>query len=206
MLEVYLIRHTSVGVSKAVCYGKSDVELSENFLYEKTDVYEKLYKAGAFSHNAPILLYSSPLKRCALLAEYIQSQGKIKTTITLDKRVQEMDFGDWEMQKWDVLPIDSFQSWMTAFTSTTVPNGEKFMDMYDRTTDFMKELVLKHENPDTLQPQVIFIFAHAGSIRTIISHCLGMPPENTFRFGMEYGAVSRLRYIDKYWRVDFVNR
>jgi alpha-ribazole phosphatase len=206
MLEIYLIRHTSVGVSKAVCYGKSDVALSENFVYEKTEVYEKLHKAGAFSHTSNIFFYSSPLTRCANLADYIKTHSQNKTPLILDHRIQEMDFGDWEMQKWDNLPIDSFQTWMNAFVTTTVPNGERFLDLYDRTTNFIYDLVKKHENTESLQSQVIFVFAHAGSIRTMISHCLGMPPENTFRFGMEYGAISRLRYIDNYWRVDFVNR
>jgi alpha-ribazole phosphatase len=206
MLEIYLVRHTSVGVSKSVCYGKSDVALSENFIYEKAEVCEKLHKAGAFSQTINTHFYSSPLQRCASLAEYIKAQKNPHINIAFDKRVQEMDFGDWEMQKWEALPIDSFQAWMNAFTSMSVPNGESFEMLYNRTKSFLNHLVEKHENPDSLQSETIFVFAHAGSIRTMLSYCLGMPTENTFRFGMEYGAVSRLRYLQGYWKVDFVNR
>ncbi len=206
MLEIYLVRHTSVGVSKSMCYGKSDVELSDNFIYEKGEVWEKLHKSGAFSQAANAYLYSSPLQRCALLANHIKSQSMPQTNIVFDSRVQEMDFGDWEMQKWDNLPIDSFFSWMNAFTTTSVPNGESFEILYNRTTDFLNHLIKGHENPDSLQSETIFVFAHAGSIRTMLSYCLGMPVENTFRFGMEYGAVSRIRYLQGYWKVDFVNR
>jgi alpha-ribazole phosphatase len=206
MLEIYFVRHTSVGVSKAVCYGKSDVELSENFVYEKATVWDKLYQSGAFSQAESPHFYSSPLQRCHLLAQHIQSQHKADLPIALDARIQEMDFGDWEMQKWDNLPIDSFQAWMNAFVNTPVPNGENFMALYNRTTDFLHHLVEKHDKSNSLQTKTIFVFAHAGSIRTMLSYCLGMPLENTFRFGMEYGAVSRVRYTEGYWKVDFVNR
>lgn len=206
MLEIYFIRHTSVGVSKAVCYGKSDVELSENFVYEKAEVWEKLHKSGAFSQNAATHFYSSPLQRCMQLANHIKTNHKPNLSIYADSRIQEMDFGDWEMQKWDNLPIDSFQTWMNAFVSTTVPNGENFMDLYNRTANFLNHLLETHEKTDSIQSETIFVFAHAGSIRTMLSYCLGLPYENTFRFGMEYGAVSRVRYLQGYWKVDFVNR
>jgi alpha-ribazole phosphatase len=41
--------------------------------------------------------YSSPLVRCKILASYLQSSD-------FDSRLVEMNFGDWELQKWDDIP------------------------------------------------------------------------------------------------------
>jgi alpha-ribazole phosphatase len=206
MLDIYFIRHTSVGVSKAVCYGSSDVALSENFVYEKQEVWQKFQKSAANMPSQTVHIYSSPLQRCKLLAEFLAYQISTASPVQLDSRVQEMHFGDWEMKKWDELPIDSFQAWMTAFTDTKVPNGENLRLLHERTTNFLDFIVQKHEKNDSLSPETVLVFAHAGSIRTMLTQCLGMPVENTFRFGMEYGAMSRARYIQGYWKVDFVNR
>ncbi len=206
MLDIYFIRHTSVGVSKAVCYGSSDVPLSDNFVYEKQEVLQKFQKSASALHTKQVHIYSSPLQRCKLLAEFIGNQINDKLAVNLDKRVQEMHFGDWEMKKWDELPIDSFQAWMTAFVNTQVPNGENLLQLHDRTTNFINEIVQKHDKADSLTPETVLIFAHAGSIRTMLTQCLGMPLDNTFRFGMEYGAMSKARYMQGYWKVDFVNR
>ncbi len=206
MVDIYFIRHTSVGVSKAVCYGFSDVPLSENFAFEKQEVWSKLQKAATFQSHQQVHIYTSPLQRCALLADYVQQQLSPKIIVQHDNRVKEMNFGDWEMKKWEELPIDSFQAWMTAFVHTAVPNGENLEKVHQRTEHFLTEIIEKHHKPDNLTPETVLIFAHAGSIRTMLVQCLGMPIEHTFRFGMEYGAVSRARYIQGHWKVDFVNR
>jgi alpha-ribazole phosphatase len=206
MLDLYFIRHTSVGVSKAVCYGSSDVSLSENFVYEKQEVWQKFAKAASNLQKQNVHVYASPLQRCQLLAAFVAQQIDPQLPITLDKRVQEMHFGDWEMKKWDELPIDSFQTWMTAFMHTSIPNGESVAELQHRTSSFLDFVVDKHYKSNALHPESVLIFAHAGSIRTMLTHCLGMPLANTFRFGMDYGALSRARYLQGYWKVDFINR
>jgi alpha-ribazole phosphatase len=206
MLDLYFIRHTSVAVSKAVCYGSSDVSLSENFMYEKQEVWQKFSRAASNLQKQAVHIYSSPLQRCQLLATFVAQQIEPQLPITLDKRIQEMHFGDWEMKKWDELPIDSFQTWMTAFMHTTVPNGENLTKLHQRSSSFLTTVIEKHYKNNSLQPESVLIFSHAGTIRTMLAQCLGMPLENTFRFGMEYGALSRARYMEGYWKIDFINR
>ena len=92
------------------------------------------------------ILYSSPLQRCVLLANYIKENSKINS-IQEDSRLLEMNFGDWEMKNWDVIPPDDFTPWMNDFVNVRVPNGESFVDLHDRVNDFLdNELQKQFEN------------------------------------------------------------
>ncbi|MGL4779749.1 MAG: histidine phosphatase family protein, partial [Bacteroidales bacterium] len=62
---IYLIRHTSVEKMEGICYGQSDVKLSEQADSEFVTIIQKL------SEVDPDEIFSSPLSRCTLLAEQI---------------------------------------------------------------------------------------------------------------------------------------
>ena len=83
-MPLYIIRHTSVNISKSICYGQSDVGLTENFEEESAVVLAQLpTKIDA--------IFSSDLQRCVRLAEKIQAKNDVQ--IMYDKRLREMDFG-----------------------------------------------------------------------------------------------------------------
>lgn len=91
-MEIYLVRHTETICEKGVCYGQSDVGLAEPF----DSVFENIVS----QLPSEAIIFSSPLKRCVILAEYIQNTIK---TISFEKedRLMEMNFGDWEMKNWN---------------------------------------------------------------------------------------------------------
>lgn len=87
---IYLIRHTSVDVPQGVCYGNTDVPLQLSFMYEAEETAKKL-KGLHFDK-----VYTSPLTRCIRLATYCGYPEAER-----DERIKEINFGDWEMQRFD---------------------------------------------------------------------------------------------------------
>ena len=167
-MELILVRHTKVAV-KGVCYGFSDVNLADTFEREKDEVLKIVDTKG-------ILVVSSPLSRCTKLASYLSS--KFQT----DKRIKELNFGDWEMKKWDDLSDPKFDIWMNDYINYKCPNGESLLDMKSRVEDFYKEITSKNYNK-------VIIVTHGGVIRLFYHLIKGVSLENIFDIKIEYGEV-----------------
>ena len=128
-MEVYLVRHTETVCEKGICYGQSDVGIREP--------YDVIFESILNQLPQDAVLYSSPLQRCAILAKHIQENTQIDSIIE-DSRLMEMNFGDWELKKWDAIPQEVLNPWMTDFVNVRVPNGESFVDLDDRVRDFLE--------------------------------------------------------------------
>jgi len=143
-MKVYLIRHTSPDVPKGTCYGQTDVPVASSFREE----------AAATLAAIPDVkfdkVYSSPLTRARLLADYCGYPAP-----RLDNRLKELNFGRWEMQKYDEIDDPYIQEWYDNFVDAPIPGGESFREMYDRIADFLDELKTK-------EYQDVLIFAHGG--------------------------------------------
>ena len=170
-MKVTLIRHTSVAVPPGICYGQSDVSLAETFQSEASLVSEKIKD---FSFDA---VYSSPMVRCLRLAEFCGFQNP-----NVDKRLLEINFGDWEMQAWDNIHDPKLQNWFNNWVNEIPGKGESFRQMIARVSDFSNELKGKNH-------QHVAIFTHAGVIRSfsIIQEMLRV--EKAFDFNVQYGAI-----------------
>ena len=62
-MKLYLVRHTKVDCPTGVCYGQSEIDVNGTFEVEKNILTEKLQNIEFEK------IYSSPLKRCSILAE-----------------------------------------------------------------------------------------------------------------------------------------
>lgn len=168
-MEVFIIRHTQVTVSKALCYGQSDVALAESFEEE----------AAQIKANIPTdfeLVYSSPLQRCMRLATYLSE------SVRIDEALKEVDFGAWEMKPWEALPQEELNQWMQDFVHVAPPQGESLKTLYERVAQFMDKL-------RTQPHQKIGIITHAGVIRCIYAYLLEIPLHNIFKIDLSYGAI-----------------
>ncbi len=175
-MEIYLIRHTSVGVEKSVCYGQSDVPLSSNFDNESNSILSQ------FDSNEQFQIYSSPSSRCTHLA------GKFNKTIEpiLDSRIMELNFGIWELQKWDEINPNELNPWMDDFVNVNCPNGESYRELAIRTFEFLDEIIkLKHEK--------IIVISHGGVIRSLIAQILQIPLEKSFSLQIDCGKISKIK-------------
>ena len=71
-MEIYIIRHTTPDIEKGICYGQSDLNLVDNYAEEFEAIKSKIPTTKTFK------IISSPLKRCALLAQ------QFSNTVTFD--------------------------------------------------------------------------------------------------------------------------
>lgn len=188
-MNLYLIRHTSLAVHPGVCYGQSDVDVSANFYIESESLRKKL---ANIEFDA---VYASPLQRCSKLAESLNL-----AQITLDERLKELHFGDWEMQAWDAIPRDIFDAWAQDYANLTPPNGESFSALYARSLSFIQEV-----SSHSLGKHVAVV-THGGVIRAMLAHALNMPLKGLFRIVVDYASVTQISFNAEVPSVRFVNR
>lgn len=187
-MDIYLIRHTKTATEKGLCYGQSDVALSPDFEDDAQQLLEKLPDL-----SAECQVFSSPLSRCLQLAE------KLSKTVTADKRLLELDFGNWENCLFDDLDSDALRHWTEHFVDMSPPNGESFADLYRRAASFWQEVLL-------LDLEQVVIVTHAGVIRAILAHVLNLPPANAFQFRIDSGSVHKLQQSEHYTYINYLNR
>lgn len=171
---VYLIRHTSVDVPQGVCYGQTDVPLKLSFMYEAEETVGKL---GNIRFDQ---VYTSPLTRCIRLATYCGYPDAIR-----DPRIMEINFGDWEMQRFDEITDPNLAQWYADYRHVRATNGESFEDLYQRVAQFLDEL--------RQQPyQQVGIFAHGGVLLNAQIYAGVLTPEEAFQSLTPYGGIVKI--------------
>ncbi|MBK0383691.1 histidine phosphatase family protein [Pedobacter sp. SD-b] len=174
-MNIYLIRHTSVYNPNKLCYGQSEMPLEENFTVDFDWIKDHLnFTTGKY--------YSSPLRRCTKLAAYLSDDA-----FDTDERLSELNFGDWEMKPWLNINQKDIKAWEDDFINYRVKKGERFIDLYDRSIQFIEEMYLsKEEN--------IVVVCHSAIIRSIISYILDFPLEKVFNLKIDYSSISKIAY------------
>jgi alpha-ribazole phosphatase len=175
-MRLYLVRHTKVDTPSGWCYGQTDVGLFNTFQSERDAIISELDKVE-FKQ-----IYSSPLKRCALLAEHI-SGGNIK----YDDRLMELDFGDWENRSWrDFENSPEAKLRLIDYVNIACPGGESYSDLLDRVEDFLDDLRGKYSDGNVL------IVTHSGIIRAFYSLINRVKPHISFELNVDYGQISEI--------------
>lgn len=175
-MEIYLIRHTTPQIEKNVCYGQSDISLAATLEREWQLIKPKL-------PSKIDKLFTSPLSRCTILSNRISEYFQIPAE--KDDRLLEMNFGDWEMKKWDDINPRDLTVWMNDYLLTTCPGGESYRDVQSRLKTFISE---------NLQNEGIYIMVtHGGIIKCfhgIVNNTDGM--DLTIGYGQVYHFGGRL--------------
>ena len=172
-MDIYLVRHTSVAVNPGVCYGQSEVELSDHFDQEVNALRGRL--PDSFDQ-----IYSSPSLRCTRLAR------QFGDSLEQDSRLLEYNFGDWEMLRWSEIDQNSLDPWMQDFVSIAPPNGENLIAMLNRIESFLDDL------RDDTESRVL-ISTHAGVIRCFWAALLQIPLNNIFKIRVDYGSIFHIK-------------
>jgi alpha-ribazole phosphatase len=173
-MEIYLVRHTETVCEKGICYGQSDVDLQSD--------YQKQFEIIKAQIPQNAIFFSSPLKRCSILADYL-SNSNYKT----DSRLMEMHFGDWELKNWDAISPEEMNPWMSDFVNVKVPNGESFSVLYDRVVNFMQNELQNNTS------ESVVIVTHAGVIRSILCKISNLPLKDAFTNKVDFGEVIKLK-------------
>jgi alpha-ribazole phosphatase len=171
-MEVYLVRHTETVCAKGICYGQADVELSEPYAEQFDEIRRQLPEKALF--------YSSPLQRCTILANFLSSSD-----YNVDKRLMEMNFGNWELKSWDAIPSEEIDPWMKDFVNVKVPDGESFTELHNRVLSFIDQKL-------TNQPVPVVIVAHAGVIRSFLCKQMNLDLKDAFSNKVDFGQVIKI--------------
>jgi alpha-ribazole phosphatase len=158
-MKLHLVRHPQPEVERNLCYGATDVAVSEQ---ELARVHAHLRAAG-LPGDLPV--YASPLQRCARLARRLNPAA-----LTFDKRLAEMDFGRWEMRAWDTIPRDDIDAWAADLLHYRPGGAECVLDVARRVAAFIAEL----QQDDHAEALLV---CHAGTIRLLGAMRDGLPLE-----------------------------
>lgn len=191
-MNLYLVRHTAPDILPGICYGQTDIEVADTYAHEVKVVQAKLAAVS------PVVIYSSPLKRCSQLAAEIAAP--LKCSLRHDPRLMELHFGDWEQMAWNDIPRGLVDVWADDHVMQAPPAGESFHALSLRVQDFFQEVGANHMGQD------VIVMTHAGVIRAMLSHALNLPLIDSFRLQIDYGSVSKIAMEKVVIRVAYVNR
>jgi alpha-ribazole phosphatase len=186
---VYLVRHTPPDIAANVCYGQSDIDVAANFSEELALIKHKLAEIKSAS------CFTSPSVRCTKLANALNAG-----TVTEDKRLMELDFGDWESCPWDTIPRDTFDHWAHDHVNQAPPNGETFKQLHQRAIEFLMQV-----NTNSAGAPIVVV-THGGVIRALLAEVLGLTLMNVFRIQIDYSSVTQLLLDEHGMRVGYINR
>lgn len=187
MIRIYLIRHGETTWNKLGKFqGRADIDLSEIGLAQAK-------KTGDYMKNICIDgIYSSPLKRAFNTAKIIGTN--LKASIKKDKRLIEIDFGEWEGLSPKIIEMKWPGKLRQMFyfpDEVDIPGGESFKDVQNRTKLFLDELISLGQN------KTYMIVSHGVALRTIYCNLLGVPLINAWNLSQKNASISCIDYYDK---------
>jgi broad specificity phosphatase PhoE len=133
----------------------------------------------------PDRVFASDLARARRSAEVLAEGWG--SAVETDARLREMDFGEWDGRTWAELEAADgarLTGWMGDWVNERAPGGESFTDVAARAAAWAAEM------PGEGTAVAV---AHAGSIRALLCHLLGLPLEAAFRVRVDHARVSAVR-------------
>lgn len=142
--------------------------------------------------------YCSALQRSEETSRIIRGNRDVAVTVL-------EDLGEISMGKWEDVPMkdvrrdfpDEYEKRGADPAHHRPPGGESFTELRDRVVPLFEGL-LPADGP-------ILLVGHAGVNRVILCHLLGMPLDNIFRLGQDYGCLNAIARENGACRVEVMN-
>jgi alpha-ribazole phosphatase len=180
-MDVVLIRHARPDVGEGTCYGCLDLALAQPISPASAQILR------ACGPQRPARMIASPLLRAAHTAEMLaQALGEAAPAIETDARLRELDFGQWEGMAWDAIPRASLDAWAADLLDGRPHGGESAAQAMARVCEWAESLPVE-------TPEVCWVVAHAGPMRMLAAHWLGVPLAVTLGWQLEWGATCGFR-------------
>ncbi len=152
-MKLWLLRHARVNLAPGLCYGASDVPAHAEHTLEAAQVLAPLLPQGA-------ALCVSGLRRARQLADAIRLLRPDVEPAQTDARLNEMDFGQWELQRWDAIPRAAFDTWMADFAHHRFGGAESTQEVIGRVAGAL------HDLRSARRAEAVWV-THAGVIRAV---------------------------------------
>jgi alpha-ribazole phosphatase len=177
-MRLHLVRHPRIEIADGLCYGSSDIAaIADCKLHARL--------LAELPHGSP--LFSSPLKRCAELAQTLALELAGEAPV-YDARLAEMHFGDWEMRAWQDIPCSEVDAWAADLVAYHPGGGENLLQVGRRVRAFRDDVC-------KLDAANVIVICHAGTIRLLLAGERGGTLEETVLFAAQqehaigYGEV-----------------
>jgi alpha-ribazole phosphatase len=149
---LWAARHAPV-TAEPICYGRTEV--TTRISHEEAA--DRL--ATSFPGARPSVVWSSPTRRCAAVAEHLAARWGIEHRV--DSALYELSFGVWDGLPWAVIEAehrDAYARWLEEWQEMPPPGGECPRDLEARVTRWLATL-------DSREAHVLI--AHAGVVRAL---------------------------------------
>ena len=183
-VKLWMLRHARVELAPGICYGCSDVPAHA----EHT---ESCARAAALQLPKLLPVWVYGLRRAKQMADVLHRLRPDLGEPRTDTRLNEMDFGLFELQAWDAIPRAALDAWTADFAHHLFGGAESTQMVIDRVAHALDDL----RSSDVTQTLWI---THAGVIRAV--HFLrthgARPIENTGQWPLEAPAPGALICLD----------
>jgi len=191
---IHLLRHGAIeGHEERRFIGQVDLPLGEKGL-RQARWWQKELASILFDR-----IYCSDLTRSRDTARIIGGTRQIPVEVM--PQLREIHLGEWEG-----LPVaevrrcfpEEYERRGRNLPGYRPAGGESFSDLHKRIVPVFERIVSEVKGH-------ILIVGHAGVNRTILCHLLGMPLENLFRLGQEYGSLNIIACEEGSLRLQSIN-
>jgi len=180
-MKLWLVRHGETRANRDGLYsGISETELTERGINQALAVGQMLCGV-AFDK-----VFCSELGRAQHTTRLILQQRDIPALA--EPRLNEMNFGDWEMRHHRDLQRDDAQNyaaWCSDWQNVIPNNGEGFQRFAQRVSEFSESIKALQHNDEN-----ILIVSHQGVLSLFLAMMLNMPPASLWHFVIEQGTWS----------------
>ena len=194
MTTIYLLRHGALADdSRERFIGQIDLPLATEGIRQAQAL------AQALRHENIGIIYCSDLLRSQQTAKIIADE--INVPIEARRELREISLGNWEGLSRSEIK-SAFPAQYAArgndIENYRIPGGESFADCRLR-------VLAAWEAIQNCGSERVAVVSHAGINRLLLCHLLGMPVNNMFRIGQDYGCVNIVEQTDGRISVKLVN-
>ena len=134
-MKIYFVRHGETDMNaRNMFYGWYDADINEKGIAQAEEL------RAAFETIHIDAIYSSDLKRAYHTAEIIANGREVQPV----PEIRELYYGDWENRTWEEMSeadLEEWHGWLTDWVDRRMPNGEAFMEFYDRVTRGLEQII-----------------------------------------------------------------
>lgn len=180
-MDVVLIRHARPDVGSGICYGRTDLCLATPVTPGPAAIVAGL--------PIPHRVLTSPLQRAADTARLLlQALPSHSLQPEIEPRLAEIDFGAWEGRAWDVIPRSELDALAHDLLDACPHGGETATKALARVSGWATALA-QQAPPDAC----LWVVGHAGPMRMLAAHWLGLPLATTLGWELGFGASCLFR-------------
>jgi probable phosphoglycerate mutase len=145
-------------------------------------------------------IVSSPLLRCLDFARALADKHDL--SISIDERLKEVGFGEWEGKTPDQIKqqrLTEYNAFYADPVNKRPPGAEDLDSFIHRVTRAYQDIA------DYYTGKQILVVAHAGVMRAIIAHVLHAEPLGLYRIKVNNAGITRIRISERGAMLEYHN-